>query len=60
MPSEIGGQSARVYAIQVGFWAIVFAAGALAVGYQRAVSLAAAVFGAAILLGSVALELTER
>ncbi|QKG91569.1 hypothetical protein HPS36_01425 [Halorubrum salinarum] len=49
-----------MYAIQVGFWAIVFAAGALAVGYQRAVSLAAAVFGAAILLGSVALELTER
>jgi hypothetical protein len=59
MPSEIGGHSARVYAIQIGFWTVVAAVVASAVGYGNSVTLAGIGIGGAILISAVALELAD-
>ncbi|TKX55667.1 hypothetical protein EXE44_00385 [Halorubrum sp. SS7] len=60
MPSEIGGHSTRVYAVQTGFWTVVVAVVASAVGYGNSVTLAGIGIGGAILVSAVALELAER
>ena len=60
MPSEVLDHSTRTLAVQIGFWMIVVAVVASAVGYGNSVTLAGIAFGGAILASAVVLELTER
>lgn len=59
MPSEIVNHSARTLAVQIGFWMLVVAVVASAVGYGKFVTLAGIAAGGAILASAVVLELTE-